>query len=96
MHRKNGQVLKKLSNENKVKDALYFIKPQYRKDIPMDKKVIYEANDTKVYDKVKKACYEYKMVDENNKKFGIGYTSAHSYFETLLSDPKLASVLSIY
>ncbi|WP_052356815.1 PIG-L deacetylase family protein [[Clostridium] dakarense] len=96
MHRKNGQVLKKLSDENKVKDALYFIKPQYRKDIPMDKKVIYEANNQKMYDKVKKACYEYKVVDEKKKKFGIGYTSAHSYFDRLLSDPKLSSVLSIY
>ncbi|MBO3445106.1 PIG-L family deacetylase [Clostridium sp. CCUG 7971] len=96
MHRKNGEVLKKLSDEKKVKDALYFVKPEYRKDIPMDKKVIYEANNSEMHDKVKKACYEYREVDEKKNKFGIGYTSAHSYFDKLLSDPRLTSVLSIY
>lgn len=96
MHRKNGQVLKKLRDKDKVKDAMYFIKPQYRKDIPINEMAIYEASDDKIYDKVRKACYEYKKIDKNNNKFGIGYISAHSYFDNLLKDPKLTSVLSIY
>ncbi len=96
MHKKNGQVLKTLADENKVKDALYFVKPQYIKDIPQKDRVIYKVNNTQEYDKLKKACYEYKVVDKKNNKFGIGYTSAHSYFDNLLKDPKLTSVLSLY
>lgn len=96
MHRKNGKVLKKLSNEHKVKDAMYFIKPKYIKNIPIKDRIIYEVNNKDDYEKLKRACDEYKIVDEKNNKFGIGYTSAHSYFDYLLKDPKLTSVLSVY
>ncbi|CZS11783.1 hypothetical protein CDFC105_93892 [Clostridioides difficile] len=34
MHRKNGEVLKKLKREGKIKDDLYFVKPKYVKYIP--------------------------------------------------------------
>lgn len=96
MHRKNGQVLKKLSNNHKVKDAMYFIKPKYIKDILTKDRIIYEVNNKDDYEKLKRACDEYKIVNEKNNKFGIGYTSAHSYFDYLLKDPKLTSVLSTY
>ncbi len=96
MHRKNGQVLKKLSKDNKVKDVMYFIKPKYINDIPIKYRIIYEVNNKNNYEKIKRACDEYKVVDEKNNKFGIGYTSAHSYFDYLLKDPSLTSILSIY
>ncbi|MEG1142285.1 MAG: PIG-L family deacetylase [Clostridia bacterium] len=96
MHRKNGKVLKNLTDKNEVKDVMYFVKPKYVKNIPLNKRVIYEVNNTKDYEKVKSACYEYKIVDTKKEKFGIGYISAHSYFDELLNDPKYKSVLSIY
>ena len=37
---------------------------------------------------------EYKVVNSKRKMYGIGYISAHSYFEHLLNDPELTSVLS--
>lgn len=39
---------------------------------------------------------QYKVIDENKGKLGIGYISAHSYFDHLYSDPNYTSVLSIY
>ena len=46
------------------------------------------------YIKVKKACYEYKIVDIENGRYGVGYISAHSYFDNLLKSPNLESILS--
>ena len=94
MHRKNGSVLKKLKDKNKIKDCLYFIKPKYIEIIPAKYRAIYTVNNRLEYDKVKNACNEYKLIDVKNNRFGIGYISAHSYFDYLLSDPKLTSVLS--
>lgn len=37
MHRKNGEVLKKLSDEHKIKDTRYFMKPKYIENIPEEK-----------------------------------------------------------
>ncbi len=95
MHRKNGQVLKRLKGEHKVEDARYFIKPTYVKYINEDKQDIYLAQSEKERTKVKSALDEYKVVDEKHQKYGIGYTSAHSYFEHLYNDPKYTSILSI-
>ena len=94
MHRKNGSVLKQLKDENKIKDCLYFIKPKYVEKIPAKYRVIYTADNKLEYNKVEKACDEYKLIDVEKKRFGIGYISAHSYFDHLLNDPKLTSVLS--
>ena len=94
MHIKNGQVLKNLKDEGKVKDVLYFMKPQYVKFIPEKNRVIYQVNDMSEYNKVKKACYEYKIVDIENGRHGVGYISAHSYFDNLLKSPNLESILS--
>ncbi|MCC0651113.1 MULTISPECIES: PIG-L family deacetylase [unclassified Clostridioides] len=94
MHRKNGAVLKKLKRERKIKDDLYFIKPKYVRYIPRNERAIYKATNFNDYSKVKSACYEYKVVNSKRKMYGIGYISAHSYFENLLNDPELTSVLS--
>lgn len=94
MHIKNGQVLKSLKNEGKVKDVLYFIKPQYLKFIPVKNRVIYKVNNKSEYNKVKKACYEYKIVDIENGRYGVGYTSSHSYFDNLLKSSDFKSILS--
>lgn len=95
MHRKNGKVLKNLKDEGLITDAIYFVKPKYIEEIPKEYRVIYEVNSKAEADKVRRACYEYKVVDSTNKKLGIGYTSAHSYFDHLLKDPRLRSFLSI-
>lgn len=95
MHRKNGQVLKRLKGEHKVEDARYFIKPAYEKYIKKDKQDIYLAQSEKDRVKVKSALDEYKIVDKKHQKYGIGYTSAHSYFDYLYNDPKYTSILSI-
>lgn len=96
MHRKNGEVLKKLSDEHKIKDARYFMKPKYVKDIPEDKREYYKSETESERDRAKKALDQYKVIDEKGQKLGIGYTSAHSYFDHLYSDPDYTSILSIY
>lgn len=94
IHIKNGQVLKSLKEEGKVKDVLYFIKPQYLKFIPGKNRVIYKVNHKSEYNKVKKDCYEYKIVDIENGRYGVGYTSLHSYFDNLLKSSDFKSILS--
>ena len=94
MHIKNGQVLKNLKDEGKVKDALYFIKPQYLKSIPVKNRVIYKVKNKSEYNKVKKACYEYKRVDIENDSYGVGYTSSPRYFDNLLKTLDFKSILS--
>ena len=96
MHRKNGEVLKRLSDEHKIKDARYFMKPKYIKYIPEDKREYYKSETEAERDRAKKAMDQYKVIDENKGKLGIGYISAHSYFDHLYSDPNYTSVLSIY
>ena len=96
MHRKNGEVLKRLSDEHKIKDARYFMKPKYIKYIPEDKREYYKSETEAERDRAKKAMDQYKVIDENRGKLGIGYTSAHSYFDYLYKDPDYTSVLSIY
>lgn len=96
MNRKNGEVLKRLSDEHKIKDARYFMKPKYIKYIPEDKREYYKSETEAERDRAKKAMDQYKVIDENRGKLGIGYTSAHSYFDYLYKDPDYTSVLSIY
>lgn len=95
MHRKNGQVLKRLKDEHEVEDARYFIKPTYAKYINENKQDIYFAQSEEEKAKVKSALDEYKVIDEKHQKYGIGYTSAHSYFEHLYNDSKYTSILSV-
>lgn len=96
MHRKNGEVLKRLRDEHKIKDARYFMKPKYVKDIPEEKREYYKSETEEERDKAKKAINQYKTIDVNKGKLGIGYTSAHSYFGNLYKDPNYTSVLSVY
>lgn len=96
MHRKNGEVLKRLSDEGKVKDARYFVKPAYVKDIPEDKRDIYTANNEEDKAKVKGALDAYKIKNERKQLYGIGYISTHKYFDHLYNDPQYTSVLSLY
>lgn len=93
MHRKNGKVIHKLLIDGKIKDAMYFLKPKYAKKIDSNQKNIYKVTNKKEYDQVKNACKEYQLIDEKKHRYGIGYTSAHSYFDELLLDPNLTSIL---
>lgn len=96
MHRKNGEVLKHLSDEGKVKDARYFVKPSYVKDIPKNKRDVYESNTVEDKAKIKGALNSYRIKNEKKQLYGIGYISSHKYFDHLYNDPKYKSVLSRY
>lgn len=95
MHRKNGKVIKKLYDDNKINDVMYFIKPKYKNKIDNDLKVLYTAQTLQEYDKIMNACYKYKIKDNNKNIDGIGYESAHSYFDRLMNDPNLPSILHL-
>lgn len=96
MHRKNGETLKKLSDEHKVNDARYFMKPAYVKNILEDKREYYKSETDMDRERARKSLDQYKIVDEKNQKLGIGYVSAHSYFDHLYRDSNYTSILSVY
>lgn len=95
MHRKNGKIIYNLYKEGKIKDAMFYLKPKYVKKIPVDKTVIYKATDYEDYESIINACNEYRVINKEKDRKGIGYISAHSYFDQLLSDPELTSVLHL-
>lgn len=85
-HLKNGAVIQSLYNAGKVKDVKYFVKPQYEKDIPTDERIFYKVVDDKDKEKIRKACGEYKLIDKDKKREGIGYKSDHKSFERLMKN----------
>lgn len=95
MHRKNGKIIYNLYKEGKIKDAMFYLKPKYVKKLPADKRVIYKVTDYEDYEAIINACNEYRVINKENDRRGIGYISAHSYFDQLLSDPELTSVLHL-
>lgn len=95
MHKKNGKIIKNLYENNEVKDVMYFIKPKYKDKINNNVKVLYTAETLQEYDKIMNACYKYKLKDNNKNIDGIGYKSAHSYFDILMNDPNLPSILHL-
>lgn len=96
MHRKNGKIIKNLYENNDIKDVMYFIKPKYVDKIDSDFKVLYTAQTLQEYDKIINACYKYKIKDTSKNTDGIGYESAHSYFDVLMNDPNLPSILHLH
>ncbi|MFR5132211.1 MAG: hypothetical protein ACLTDP_06335 [Terrisporobacter sp.] len=64
----------------------YFVKPQYEKDIPTDERIFYKVVDDKDKEKIRKACGEYKLIDKDKKREGIGYKSDHKSFERLMKN----------
>ena len=95
MHRKNGKVIYNLYKDEKIKDVMFYLKPRYMKKIPLDKRVIYKATDYGDYQSIINACNEYRVIDKEKNRKGIGYISAHSHFDQLLDDPELTSVLHL-
>ncbi|MCR8746353.1 PIG-L family deacetylase [Romboutsia lituseburensis] len=93
MHRQNGKVIHKLYEEGKLKDVMYFLKPKYAEKVDPNKKTTYVVINDKEYNKIKNACKEYQLKNNKDHRYGIGYTSAHSYFDELLLNPKLTSTL---
>lgn len=92
-HLKNGQVIKDLYDEGKINSCLFFIKPEYQEEIPIEKRVDIEAKTQNDYNKIKEACNAYKLEDEENGYYGIGYKSDHKSFDRLLSNEKAMSIL---
>lgn len=95
MHIKNGKVIFNLYNEGKIKDAMFYLKPKYIKKIPPNKRVLYKIENHEDYESIINACNEYRVINEEKDRHGIGYISAHSYFKKLLEDPNLTSVLHL-
>ncbi|MEG1408921.1 MAG: PIG-L family deacetylase [Terrisporobacter sp.] len=83
-HLKNGSVIQSLYNAGKIKDVKYFIKPEYKKDIPHEERIVYTTMSKEDREKIVKACGEYKMIDKDEKREGIGYKSDHKSFERLM------------
>lgn len=95
MHRKNGRVIYKLYEEGTIKDVMFYVKPKYIKNIPPKERVIYQVRNINDYGAIMDACNEYKLVNDSKGRMGIGYTSAHSYFDHLFRDPTLTSILHL-
>lgn len=85
-HLKNGSVIQSLYNAGKVKDVKYFVKPEYKKDIPESERIFYKVVNEKDKEKIRKACESYKLIDKNKKREGIGYKSDHRSFENLMKN----------
>ncbi|WP_052356827.1 PIG-L family deacetylase [[Clostridium] dakarense] len=92
-HIKNGSIIQGLYNTGKIKDAKYFVKPQFAYKIFPTKKIIYNADSNEEYEMIKEACNQYKIIDENNQREGIGYKSDHKSFDKLLKNKTAPSIL---
>ena len=85
-HLKNGAVIQSLYNAGKIKDVKYFIKPEYKDDIPESERIFYKAIKDEDREKIRKACEQYKIIDKDKKREGIGYKSDHKSFERLMKN----------
>lgn len=85
-HLKNGSVIQSLYNAGKVKDVKYFVKPEYKKDIPESERIFYKVVNEEDKEKIRNACESYKLIDKNKKREGIGYKSDHRSFENLMKN----------
>lgn len=92
-HIKNGSVIQGLYNTGKIKDAKYFVKPQFAYKIFPTKKIIYNADSNEEYKMIKEACEQYKIIDVSNQREGIGYKSDYKSFDTLLKNKTAPSIL---
>ena len=85
-HLKNGAVIQSLYNAGKIKDVKYFVKPEYKNDIPESERIFYKVVNKEDKEKIKNACEEYKLIDKNKKREGIGYKSDHRTFDRLMKE----------
>ena len=85
-HLKNGAVIQSLYNAGKIKDVKYFVKPEYKNDIPESERIFYKVVNKEDKEKIKNACEEYKLIDKNKKREGIGYKSDHRSFDRLMKE----------
>ena len=92
-HIKNGSTIQALYNSGKIKDAKYFVKPKFEHKISMGKKIIYKADNKEEYEKVKRSCEQYKIIDESKGREGIGYKSDHKSFDRLVNQSSAPAIL---
>lgn len=85
-HLKNGAVIQSLYNAGKIKDVKYFVKPEYKKDIPHNERIFYKAIKPEDREKIRNACEQYKIIDKDKKREGIGYKSDHRSFDRLMKE----------
>lgn len=93
MHIKNGEIMKNLYSEGKVKDVRYYVKPEFKNKIDSRYLEFFKVKNTTEYNKVINACMEYKIINEKNGQYGIGYISSPNYFKHLMRDSNLTSIL---
>lgn len=87
-HIKNGKVIYYLYKQGKIKDVKFFVKPKYEFNIPITEIMIYKTIDDKSKENIRRACEEYKLIDEEQKREGIGYKSDNLSFDKLLREYK--------
>lgn len=85
-HLKNGAVIQSLYNSGKIKDVKYFVKPEYMQEIPESERISYRVVKKEDKEKIRNACEEYKLIDKNKKREGIGYKSDHKSFKRLMQN----------
>lgn len=85
-HLKNGAVIQSLYNAKKIKDVKYFVKPEFTDLIPKNERIYYKIIDKKDRKKIDNACGEYKMIDKEKERYGIGYKLDHKSFERLMKN----------
>lgn len=89
-HRENGQTIKNLYDKKLIKNAMFFVKPDYIKEVHNLSKI--KTYDKKILADIVSALDEYKPKANDNLS-GVGYISSPKYFNALYSDKKKTTYL---
>lgn len=92
-HRANGQVIKTLLDQGLIRDALFWIKPQYRLRIPAAELVKFQALTPADSAAVHSAIDTYETSDPRAGLEAVGYRATPWYFAVLGWDKYLTSAL---
>ena len=97
MHRANGETLYKLWQADKIKDLRFYIKPYLVKNVDARRNEmnIYTVNNKEDYKMIKRACQAYKYTNPVLGRMGIGYSTDHNSFDSLVFDKNLRSFIII-
>lgn len=89
-HLENGRTIKNLYDEKLIKNAMFFVKPQFVSQL--DNVTQIKTYDEKDLTDIINACDEYKPKPNDNLS-GVGYISAPNYFKALYKDKNKTSYL---
>lgn len=89
-HLENGQTIKDLYDKKLIKNAIFFVKPDYKHKVHHLTKI--KTHDKQDLEDIVKACDEYKP-KPNDSLSGVGYISSPKYFKELYSDKNKTTYL---